>query len=87
MIDTKIKNPLRDPSLYMALIPLLVALAPQSVRDWVQQNPESVAPIIAYLVANHWLRGKSVFAHSFNASMNPTSETNPPTGYEGPDGS
>jgi hypothetical protein len=53
------KSPFRDLSFYAALVPLLVALAPTSVRSWVQANPEAIAPLLLWMATHGWLRVKN----------------------------
>ena len=59
-MNLKVKNPLKDVSFYAALIPIIIALAPHSVREWVQENPESLAPMVIWLTQHGLLRGRAM---------------------------
>lgn len=50
----------KDPSLYVAIAPIAIALAPNEVKAWIHANPAALAPVTMWMAAHHWLAGKRV---------------------------
>ena len=65
----KVKQPWRDIAFWAALTPILIAFAPGEVKAWISENEQALYPLIAWLVANGWIRKSSVRAAGEVLSM------------------
>lgn len=57
----KVKSPLRDLTFYAAILPIVAVLNPDAAA-WVSENREAFVPLIVWLAAHGYVRGKAVTA-------------------------